>query len=127
MEKYLKNLQLEKKKLQRTKLAGYNIKLSMIDDLDEVLGRLSYLIEATDEAIEEFRQKRMLAADIMRFDFRDSLAEAQGYIDDLTDGIAKLGIDKPDELERLEAQFADILLEERRIEDEMLNAGFKIN
>jgi uncharacterized protein YgfB (UPF0149 family) len=127
MEKYLKRLELEKKKLQRTKLAGYNIKLSMIDDLDEVLGRLSYLIEETDAAIDEFQQKRMLAADIMRFDFRDSLAEAEGFIDDLTDGIAKLGIDKPDELVRLEAQLEDILQEERRIEDEMLNAGFKIN
>ncbi len=127
MEKYLKRLELEKKKLQRTKLAGYNIKLSMIDDLDEVLGRLSYLIEETDAAIDEFQQKRMLAADIMRFDFRDSLAEAEGFIDHLTDGIAKLGIDKPDELVRLEAQLEDILQEERRIEDEMLNAGFKIN
>ena len=127
MEKFYKDLKLAKQKLIKTSLKKYNIKLSMIDDLDEVLGRLDYLVEATDEAIDEFQQKRMLAADILRFDFRDSLAEAEGYIDDLTDGIAKLGIDKPDELVALESRLDDIYNEEKRLEDAMLQAGFKIN
>jgi hypothetical protein len=127
MKKFYKDLKLAKQKLIKTSLKKYNIKLSMIDDLDEVLGRLDYLVEATDEAIDEFQQKRMLAADILRFDFRDSLAEAEGYIDDLTDGIAKLGIDKPDELVALESRLDDIYNEEKRLEDAMLQAGFKIN
>jgi hypothetical protein len=127
MKKFYKDLKLAKQKLIKTSLKKYNIKLSMIDDLDEVLGRLDYLVEATDEAIDEFQQKRMLAADILRFDFRDSLHEAEGYIDDLTDGIAKLGIDKPDELVALESRLDDIYNEEKRLEDAMLQAGFKIN
>jgi hypothetical protein len=127
MKKFYKDLKLAKQKLIKTSLKKYNIKLSMIDDLDEVLGRLDYLVEATDEAIDEFQQKRMLAAEILRFDFRDSLAEAEGYIDDLTDGIAKLGIDKPDELVALESRLDDIYNEEKRLEDAMLQAGFKIN
>ncbi|QDP49729.1 MAG: hypothetical protein Unbinned1953contig1002_44 [Prokaryotic dsDNA virus sp.] len=127
MEKFYKELKLAKEKLIKANLKKYNVKLSMIDDLDEVLGRLSYLVEATDEAIDEFQQKRMLAADILRFDFRDSLAEAEGYIDDLTDGIAKLGIDKPDELVALESRLDDIYDEEKRLEDAMAQAGFKIN
>ena len=44
MEKFYKDLKLAKQKLIKTSLKKYNIKLSMIDDLDEVLGRLDYLV-----------------------------------------------------------------------------------
>ena len=116
MENYLKRLELEKKKLDRTKLAGYDIKLSLLDDIDENIGRASYLTEEIVDAMDKASEARMLAADIIRFDFRDALYFADDELDRLEKGIEDLGIDVPAEVEEMKRRVQELKDEEKIFE-----------
>ena len=115
-ENYLKRLELEKKKLDRTKLAGYDIKLSLLDDIDENIGRASYLTEEIVDAMDKASEARMLAADIIRFDFRDALYFADDELDRLEKGIEDLGIDVPAEVEEMKRRVQELKDEEKIFE-----------
>jgi hypothetical protein len=128
MEKYLKRLELEKKKLQRTKLAGYDIKLSLLDDIQDYLSNASFSLEQAEEKFDEAVSARTLVADIIRFDLRQNTITAEDELRRLIEGIEDLGIDVPSEVSQLQSTLDDLLKEEddiiRRLNDVL---GFKIN
>ena len=125
-KKFYEQLELAKKALQRQKLASHHIKLNKIDDIEDAVSRASYLIEEIDNALDEAREKRMFAADLIRFDFRDAVIEAEEMLDELLDGISDLGIDVPSEVQDFKSQLEDVKSEEGRVEGEIADMGFKV-
>ena len=86
----------------------YKIKLSKIDDIEEVinqgLGLSGFVEESLDEALKQY----IKAKDIVRFDMTDSYTEAEGMLNEFLSDIKELGIDVPAEVKALQKGLNDL-------------------
>ena len=128
MEKFYKELKLAKQKLIKTKLKKYNVKLSIIDDIEEFINMAYNDLEFAEEKYEDAVSARTLVADIIRFDLRNNTISAEDEINRLEEGIKELGIDMPSEVSELKSKLEDVLQGEddliRKMNDVL---GFKIS
>jgi len=96
-EKELKEFKnSEEIKLSKT----YKIKLSKIDDIEDVINRGLGLTEFVEESLDEAFTQFIKAKDIVRFDMTDAYTEGEGLLNEFLADIKDLGIDTPAEIKQ---------------------------
>jgi hypothetical protein len=99
----------------------YKINLSAVDEIEESLGRASYLVEeAFTEAMDKGDSAYVLGRDIMRFDFNDAMGEAEYKIEEIETALTELGVDLPSELQNAKKTFEELRDQEDRSRDRFM-------
>lgn len=99
----------------------YKINLSAVDEIEESLGRASYLVEeAFTEAMDKGDSAYVLGRDIMRFDFNDAMGEAEYKIEEIETALTELGVDLPSELQNAKKAFEELRDKEDRSRDRFM-------
>jgi len=99
----------------------YKINLSAVDEIEESLGRASYLVEeAFTEAMDKGDSAYVLGRDIMRFDFNDAMGEAEYKIEEIETALTELGLDLPSELQNAKKAFEELRDKEDRSRDRFM-------
>lgn len=100
------------------------VQLSKLEDIEESIGRCYYILE---DFFEEQYDIALEAAgkcfDVLRFDYSDSYAEAEGGLDDLLQEIKELGVDIPPRVKELQKELQDLDGLENRAEQKLRNIG----
>jgi len=117
-EKEVKNYkQLEELKLSKV----HKVKLSRIDDIEEVIFRGLGLLEFVEEDLDQAFEKFIRAKDTVRFDMNDAYTEGESMLEEFKDEIKELGLDIPASVKDLEKDLARLSDEideaEQRIKD----------
>ena len=113
-EEYAKELK-EFKNTEEIKFSKtYKIKLSKIDDVEEVISRGLGLSEFVENDLDEAFTMFIRAKDTVRFDMNDAYTEAEGMLDELEADIKELGIDTPADVSQLRKSLNDL---EKEIDD----------
>ena len=94
-------------KLPKTELKQVEVRLSIMDDIDEFLGQGFGLEEFAQDAIDEAQIQTTKARDIVRFDMNDAITQAEGLIDEAEEKLKDLGADSP-QLDGFKKQLADL-------------------
>jgi len=84
---------LDKMPSKKVDLKAQKVALTIIDDIDEVLGRGFGMEEFVQEAIDLANEKAMFARDVVRFDMNDAYIEAEELINDAIQKLSDLGVD----------------------------------
>ena len=100
-------------KNNKQELATHKVELSKLDDLADVLNAGFGAVEDTKEILDTAEEAIQKARDGIRFRVQDHLGEAEGYIDEITDALDKLGLPSP-ELDKLQNQYDEL---EREMEN----------
>ena len=101
-------------KNDKQKLATHKVNLSLMDDIEEALGRGFGMEEFVEEQLDIAQEAMTKARDIRRFDMNDALAEAEGAIDEAENALQDLGLDSSPELDRYKQQYEEL---EKLIDD----------
>ena len=117
-EKELKNFKNNQEyNLSKT----YKIKLSKIDDIEEMIQQGLGLSEFVEESLDEALTAFIKAKDIVRFDMNDAYTQAEGMLNEFLSDIKELGIDVPSEVKQLQQDLneldTDISDAERKLND----------
>ena len=91
----------------KTHLKKYNVKLSLVDDIEEALSRGFGMEEFVEEQLDIAQEAMTKARDIRNFDMNDALAEAEGLIDEFESELNDLGIDD-NSLQDFKQQYAEL-------------------
>jgi len=108
-----KIVEISKTKLKED-FATHKVELSLMDDIEEALGRGFGMEEFVEEQLDIAQEAMTKARDIRRFDMSDALTEAEGAIDEAENALQDLGIDSSPELDRYKQQFEEL---EKLIDD----------
>lgn len=84
------------------------VQLSLVDDVEEAVGRGYSMLEFWEEAYDEARAAYIKANDIIRFDANDAWGEADSLLEDLLQEIKELGVDMPPRVKQLQKEVQDL-------------------
>ncbi len=105
-------------KISKTKLkedfATHKVELSLMDDIDEALGRGFGMEEFVDEQLSIAQEAMTKARDIRRFDMNDAFAEAEGFIEEAEAALKDLGLESNQEIKEYKKQLESL---EKLIDD----------
>ena len=104
-------------KLEKT----IKIKLSKVDDIDELISRGLGLFEFVENDLDEAFTSFIRAKDTVRFDMNDAYTEAEGLLDELEADIKELGIDMPSDIKNLRKGLNDLEKEIKEAEQRIKN------
>jgi transposase-like protein len=114
------NKVLQKINTEEVNLSVAKVKLSKMEDLEDAVGRASYMQEAFEEAYDDAQALVIRASDIIRFDWSDAITEAEGALQELEVAFKELGVDEPSEVKQYRKEIEE-LENERVIADKKLD------
>lgn len=114
------NKVLQKINTDKVNLSVAKVKLSKMEDLEDAVGRASYMQEAFEEAYDDAQALVIKASDIIRFDWSDAITEAEGALQELEVAFKELGVDEPSEVKQYRKEIEE-LENERVIADKKLD------
>lgn len=94
------NKVLQKINTEEVNLSVAKVKLSKMEDLEDAVGRASYMQEAFEETYDDAQALVIRASDIIRFDWSDAITEAEGALQELEVAFKELGVDEPSEVKQ---------------------------
>tara|TARA_R110000824_G_scaffold313106_2_gene499981 strand:+ start:378 stop:749 length:372 start_codon:yes stop_codon:yes gene_type:complete len=106
---------------EKTELKAERVQLTIMNDIDEALGRGFGMEEFVQDAIDIAQKNMTKARDILGFDMNDALAEAEGYIEEAEQALKELGADSAkldgykQELNRLQKTMDALDMEIKRV------------
>ena len=108
----VKRIELEK---------AIKIKLSKVDDIDELISRGLGLFEFVENDLDEAFTFFIRAKDTVRFDMNDAYTEAEDLLNELESDIKELGIDMPSDIKNLRKGLNDLEKEIKEAEQRIKN------
>jgi|TARA_R100000084_G_scaffold46930_1_gene19427 predicted RNase H-like nuclease (RuvC/YqgF family) len=108
----VKRIELEK---------AIKIKLSKVDDIDEIINRGLSLFEFVENDLDEAFTLYIRAKDAVRFDMNDAYTEAEDLLNKLESDIKELGIDMPSDIKNLRKGLNDLEKEIKEAEQRIKN------
>jgi len=108
--------------VKRIKLEkAIKIKLSKVDDIDELIGRGLGLFEFVENDLDEAFTFFIRAKDTVKFDMNDAYMEAEDLLDELESDIKELGIDMPSDIKNLRKGLNDLEKQIKEAEQRIKN------
>tara|TARA_R100001163_G_scaffold46867_1_gene35194 strand:+ start:131 stop:505 length:375 start_codon:yes stop_codon:yes gene_type:complete len=108
------NKVLQKINTDKVNLSLLKVKLGIMDDIDEALGRGFGMEDFVEEQLDIAQSAMTKARDIRNFDMNDAAAEAEGLIEEAEAALKELGIDNNAEIKTYRKQLEDL---ERLMDD----------
>ena len=106
-------------KLPKTDLKQVEVRLSVMDDIEELINNAFGLEDFVEDFISEAKNAAMKASDIVRFDMNDSIIQAEDMINETDKKLKDLGAESSElegfksQIGKLEAMQSDL---ERKID-----------
>lgn len=94
--------------INQVTLKKHRVNLSIMDDIEEELGRGFGMEEFIEEAIDEAESQAIKARDIIRFDMGDAMGNAEALIEDFESEVEELGLNNPPELQEFRRQLGEL-------------------
>jgi len=94
-------------KLPKTELKQVEVRLSVMDDIEDALSRGFGMEEFVEDSIGDARVAALKASDTVRFDMTDAYMEAEALIDETEQKLKDLGADSSS-FDGLKTQLGDL-------------------
>lgn len=102
-----KIVEISKTKLKED-FATHKVELSLMDDIDEALGRGFGMEEFVEEQLDIAQEAMTKARDIRRFDMSDAYTEAEGFIEEAEAALKDLGLESNQEIKEYKKQLESL-------------------
>ena len=117
------SIEKQEQELESTKLSGYNIKLSLIDEIQDNLSRGFGSYDFLEDLLRDAQQNMTKARDILKFEMIAGQLDAEEGIEELERELKQLGVDEPAELKRYKSELQQLEKLINKAEQEIKSVG----
>lgn len=117
------SIEKQEQELESTKLSGYNIKLSLIDEIQDNLSRSFGSYDFIEDLLSDAQQNMTKARDILKFEMIAGQLDAEEGIEELERELKQLGVDEPAELKRYKSELQQLEKLINKAEQEIKSVG----
>ena len=117
------SIEKQEQELESTKLSGYNIKLSLIDEIQDNLSRGFGSYDFIEDLLSDAQQNMTKARDILKFEMIAGQLDAEEGIEELERELKQLGVDEPAELKRYKSELQQLEKLINKAEQEIKSVG----
>ena len=117
------SIEKQEQELESTKLSGYNIKLSLIDEIQDNLSRGFGSYDFLEDLLSDAQENMTKARDILKFEMIAGQLDAEEGIEELERELKQLGVDEPAELKRYKSELQQLEKLINKAEQEIKSVG----
>ena len=117
------SIEKQEQELESTKLSGYNIKLSLIDEIQDNLSRGFGSYDFLEDLLSNAQENMTKARDILKFEMIAGQLDAEEGIEELERELKQLGVDEPAELKRYKSELQQLEKLINKAEQEIKSVG----
>ena len=117
------SIEKQEQELESTKLSGYNIKLSLIGEIQDNLSRGFGSYDFIENLLSDAQQNMTKARDILKFEMIAGQLDAEQGIEELERELKQLGVDEPAELKRYKSELQQLEKLINKAEQEIKSVG----
>ena len=117
------SIEKQEQELESTKMSGYNIKLSLIDEIQDNLSRGLGSYDFLEDLLSDAQQNMTKARDILKFEMIAGQLDAEEGIEELERELKQLGVDEPAELKRYKSELQQLEKLINKAEQEIKSVG----
>jgi len=117
------SIEKQEQDLESTKLSGYNIKLSLIDEIQDNLDKGFGSYDFLEDLLSDAQENMTKARDILKFDMIAGQLDAEEGIEELERQLKELGVDEPAELKRYKSELQQLEKLINKAEQEIKSVG----